>query len=177
MQFLASPWKLWESGQITLRRMVLKLAFIDRITYYRNQGARTTKIALPFKALGGHLYRESKNGADEKTRTSTGVTPQRPQRCASTNSATSALYVAVFSTGFWGCEALFARQTQLLELSVFHRAAARISLKSDTISDRFSPLCPVNTNSCPRWSCAAISSQLWASAKSPLPSYPIPKAM
>gem|GEM_PF-6931396 len=28
------------------------------------------------------------NGAVEKTRTSTGVTPQRPQRCASTNSAT-----------------------------------------------------------------------------------------
>ena len=32
-----------------------------------------------------------KNGATEKTRTSTGVTPQRPQRCASTNSATVAL--------------------------------------------------------------------------------------
>ena len=29
-------------------------------------------------------------GAVEKTRTSTGVTPQRPQRCASTNSATTA---------------------------------------------------------------------------------------
>ena len=29
-------------------------------------------------------------GAAEKTRTSTGVTPQRPQRCASTNSATAA---------------------------------------------------------------------------------------
>ena len=31
------------------------------------------------------------DGAAEKTRTSTGVTPQRPQRCASTNSATAAL--------------------------------------------------------------------------------------
>ena len=31
-----------------------------------------------------------KNGAAEKTRTSTGVSPQRPQRCASTNSATAA---------------------------------------------------------------------------------------
>jgi dihydrolipoamide dehydrogenase len=30
------------------------------------------------------------DGAVEKTRTSTGVTPQRPQRCASTNSATTA---------------------------------------------------------------------------------------
>lgn len=35
-----------------------------------------------------HLSGE--DGADERTRTFTGVTPQRPQRCASTNSATSA---------------------------------------------------------------------------------------
>ena len=34
------------------------------------------------------------DGAVEKTRTSTGVTPQRPQRCASTNSATTALALA-----------------------------------------------------------------------------------
>ncbi len=32
----------------------------------------------------------SRDGAVEKTRTSTGFTPQRPQRCASTNSATTA---------------------------------------------------------------------------------------
>ncbi|MEL7469755.1 MAG: recombinase family protein [Pseudomonadota bacterium] len=31
LQFLANPWKLWESGQITLRRMVLKLVFADRL--------------------------------------------------------------------------------------------------------------------------------------------------
>jgi site-specific DNA recombinase len=31
LQFLANLWKLWESGQITLKRMVLKLAFTDRI--------------------------------------------------------------------------------------------------------------------------------------------------
>ena len=30
------------------------------------------------------------DGAAEKTRTSTGFTPQRPQRCASTSSATAA---------------------------------------------------------------------------------------
>lgn len=49
--------------------MVLKLAFTDRITYHRNQGARTTKIALPFKALGSVLYREISNGAADRTRT------------------------------------------------------------------------------------------------------------
>ena len=39
---------------------------------------------------GGVALKEESDGAVEKTRTSTGVTPQRPQRCASTNSATTA---------------------------------------------------------------------------------------
>jgi hypothetical protein len=53
LEFLTSPWKLWESGDIALRRLVLKLAFADRIKCCRNHGARTPEIALPFKALGG----------------------------------------------------------------------------------------------------------------------------
>ncbi len=52
-QFLASPWKLWESGHLTLRRIVLKLAFSDRISYNRKAGLRTPKTTLPFKVLGG----------------------------------------------------------------------------------------------------------------------------
>ena len=84
LRFLANPWRLWESGQITLRRMALRPAFTDRITYHRNQGVRVTKIALLFKVLGSALYRESSNGAVGETRTLTGFTPQRPQRCAST---------------------------------------------------------------------------------------------
>ena len=32
-------------------------------------------------------------GAAEKSRTSTGIIPQRPQRCASTSSATTAIYL------------------------------------------------------------------------------------
>ncbi|MEO1066310.1 MAG: recombinase family protein, partial [Pseudomonadota bacterium] len=51
LQFLANPWKLWENGNITLRRTVLKLAFADRIPYCRIEGARTPKTAIPFKAL------------------------------------------------------------------------------------------------------------------------------
>jgi site-specific DNA recombinase len=84
LQFLANPWKLWESGHITLRRTVLRLAFTERLQYHRKTGARTPKTALVFKALGGQLSSEIESGAAEKTRTSTGVTPQRPQRCAST---------------------------------------------------------------------------------------------
>lgn len=51
LTFLANPWKLWETGHITLRRTVLKLAFANRIRYARNEGPRTPEIAMPFKAL------------------------------------------------------------------------------------------------------------------------------
>lgn len=55
LQIIASPWKLWVSGNITLRRLVLKLAFADRIRYDRNNGARTANLSIPFKALDGVL--------------------------------------------------------------------------------------------------------------------------
>ncbi len=54
LTFLSNPWKLWESGNIHLRRLVLKLAFTTPIRCCRINGARTPKIALPFKALGGN---------------------------------------------------------------------------------------------------------------------------
>lgn len=53
MQFLSSPWKLWESGNVFLQRTVLRLAFADRISYARNIGLRTPKTTLPFKVLAG----------------------------------------------------------------------------------------------------------------------------
>ncbi|MEO0486233.1 MAG: recombinase family protein [Pseudomonadota bacterium] len=52
LQFLANPWKLWETGQVELRRLTLKLAFAGRLEYTRNEGPRTPELALPFKALG-----------------------------------------------------------------------------------------------------------------------------
>lgn len=51
LQFLANPWKLWDSGQITLQRAVLRLAFTERLIYHQKRGARTPKTSLPFKAL------------------------------------------------------------------------------------------------------------------------------
>ncbi len=53
MQFLANPWKLWESGQSHLRRMVLRLAFAERISYHREKGFSNPKKAIPFNMLGG----------------------------------------------------------------------------------------------------------------------------
>lgn len=63
MKFLSSPWKLWETGDITLRRILLRLAFTGQVLYHRNEGARTPEISLPFKALGVFKCREHANGA------------------------------------------------------------------------------------------------------------------
>ncbi|MEP2472257.1 MAG: hypothetical protein ABJH45_11945 [Paracoccaceae bacterium] len=67
LTFLANPFKLWEPGCIHLRRVVLKLAFTDHIKYCRIEGARTTKIAFPFKALEGIGGSYLVNGAGERT--------------------------------------------------------------------------------------------------------------
>lgn len=52
LKFLSSPWKIWESGDTNLRRIVLRLGFSGGFSYYRIEGPRTPQIALPFKALG-----------------------------------------------------------------------------------------------------------------------------
>lgn len=51
-RFLESPGKLWNSGNITLQKLVLRLVFTERLAYHRIEGYRTPKTTLPFKALG-----------------------------------------------------------------------------------------------------------------------------
>ena len=67
LTFLANPYKLWVSGQITLQRAVLKLAFAGRIIYHRNEGARTAQIALPFKGLQAFQGGGIQCGAEKRT--------------------------------------------------------------------------------------------------------------
>lgn len=55
MRFLASLWRLWASGRLDLRRLVLRLAFTEPLTYCRKEGVRTPKSTLPFRRLGGFL--------------------------------------------------------------------------------------------------------------------------
>ena len=50
--FLSNPVKLWRSGDFGLQRLVLRLAFSERMVYSRAEGYRTPKISLPFKVLG-----------------------------------------------------------------------------------------------------------------------------
>ena len=54
--FLANPSKLWASERYEDKRAVLKLVFAQRLPYTRNEGYRTAKTSLPFRALEGlHL--------------------------------------------------------------------------------------------------------------------------
>ena len=51
LSFLENPQKLWASGRLELQHIVMKLAFLERPAYRRNEGFRTPQMALPFKAL------------------------------------------------------------------------------------------------------------------------------
>ena len=58
--FLSSPSKLWDSGKIGFRKLVLKLAFCERLTYCPETGFRTPKLSLPFKLLEDNSMTENK---------------------------------------------------------------------------------------------------------------------
>ena len=51
LDFVSSPWKLWDTGRIEDRRAVLKLTFAHRLRYKRGEGFRTPDMTLPFKVL------------------------------------------------------------------------------------------------------------------------------
>jgi site-specific DNA recombinase len=51
LEFLSNLWNLWHSGDLVQQRTVLKLAFVERLQYKRNEGLRTANLTLPFKAL------------------------------------------------------------------------------------------------------------------------------
>ena len=69
LTFLANLDKLWESGTVTLRQTVIKLAFAGKIPYCRNEGARASKIALLFKALGAFEAMPGVSGGAKGSRT------------------------------------------------------------------------------------------------------------
>ncbi|RWK29822.1 recombinase family protein, partial [Mesorhizobium sp.] len=51
LQFLSSPWKLWDTGRLEDRRAVLKLVFSKHLHYDEDEGFRTAETTLPFKVL------------------------------------------------------------------------------------------------------------------------------
>lgn len=50
---LSNPRKIWDNGQLPMKRTLLKLAFAERISYCRKTGLRTPNLSLPFKVLKG----------------------------------------------------------------------------------------------------------------------------
>ena len=50
--FLGNPYKLWGSDRLEDKKMVLRLAFSEKLPYDRNEGFRTVPTALPFRVLG-----------------------------------------------------------------------------------------------------------------------------
>ena len=52
LRFPSNPHKLWNSGRFECQKLVLKLAFTDKLSYSRNEGFRTPQVAVPFRFLG-----------------------------------------------------------------------------------------------------------------------------
>jgi hypothetical protein len=63
LTFLANPYKLWSSGNLTLQRTMLKLASTDRVPYDRKTHCLNPKKESPFNALTGIQYQNDINGA------------------------------------------------------------------------------------------------------------------
>jgi len=53
MTFLVNPYRIWVSGIFEHKRLVLKLAFAERLQYLRESGFRTALTASPFTLLCG----------------------------------------------------------------------------------------------------------------------------
>ena len=73
MEFLANPWKLWDSGQLRDRQTVLKLVFADKLRYTRESGYRTADLSLPFKMLND--FSAAKSGMVDAS----GIEPLTPR--------------------------------------------------------------------------------------------------
>ena len=69
MTFLANPYKIWVSGNFHYKRVVLKLAFAERLQYLRESGFRTALTSSPFTLLCGP------NGLSEEMVHPTGFEP------------------------------------------------------------------------------------------------------
>lgn len=51
LNFLQNPHKIWALGGLELKRIVLKLAFTDKLIYNRETGFQTAKTSMVFKTL------------------------------------------------------------------------------------------------------------------------------
>ncbi len=76
MLFLTNPWKIWCSGDFKLRRILLRLAFLERPRYYRKDGSLNVKKSLPFNLLGSKSMFDCKMVLPERFELSTSPLPR-----------------------------------------------------------------------------------------------------
>ena len=60
MEFLSSPWELWDSGDYQQQRLLLKLAVPKPIPYCKENGFSNREFTLPFNILGDLSMHENK---------------------------------------------------------------------------------------------------------------------
>ncbi len=73
VKFLSNPCKIWETGDLALRKLVLRLAFFGPMMYHRKEGILNTKKSLPFSIL------ESIQEGDFKMVRAPGLEPGQPK--------------------------------------------------------------------------------------------------
>ncbi len=66
LDFLRDPGNLWNSPRLEHKRAVLKLAFVERLAYTRDEGFKTPDVSLPFKVLDGFRGGKSKMARPER---------------------------------------------------------------------------------------------------------------
>ncbi len=76
MKFLSNPYKLWDSGDVILQKIVLRLAFSERLEYKRNEGYRTPKTTLSFKVLASFFTEREGMVLQERIELSTSPLPR-----------------------------------------------------------------------------------------------------
>ena len=76
MSFLANPWKLWENGDLLLRKTVLRLAFLKRPAYCRDTGSLNTKKTFLFNMLAEMNMNNGKMVLPERIELSTSPLPR-----------------------------------------------------------------------------------------------------
>ncbi len=76
LKFLSNPYKIWETGNIHLQKMVLRLAFTGHMPYHREMGHRTPHLSLPFKVLASISGGEKEMVPQERIELSTSPLPR-----------------------------------------------------------------------------------------------------
>ena len=51
LSFLSNPWKIWDLGDHSMRKLLLRMAFSGRISYDRKTGYRTPQTSVIFRFL------------------------------------------------------------------------------------------------------------------------------